>query len=431
MEKTWSSLHLVYAWIFALEGVVSTEVTHRALDQALSCYPKCRCILTDDYSSCKRWFRYRWVLTECTGKDIVQEIGWPDSDGGIREAVRYYMNNLAALAIDPTVHIPLKVLLIRTQRRTFFCFIMHHAVADGGGSISFIQKFISCYEDIFYQRKPADHQGSGYEDISLPAIRFRLNHLSPRILIPYLRYCSLFRKQPPVRLYAHELPVDSATFVACVRDLPPLRLESIRTISKQHRATINDYLLASAFRTAEQWRQASALPSGRTYITVPINLRTPEDRTMSNILSSVTVSLTPEAMGEQEALLSLIREQMTALDKNGIARTMLNLSCLLKPVPLALKRYLLKRSFPGFAPTLLLSNLGMLSPNPSHKDEQGFHYMGDARIDNIYVIPNAASWPDLLVSTYNNQIAVTMAVLSSCFSPEAAERFLDSFVESL
>jgi NRPS condensation-like uncharacterized protein len=164
---------------------------------------------------------------------------------------------------------------------------------------------------------------------------------------------------------------------------------------------------------------------------VPINLRTPEDRTMSNILSSVTISLTPEALGEIDSLLSLIREQMTALDKNGIARTMLNLSCLLKPVPLALKRYLLKRSFPGFSPTLLLSNLGVLSPNPSHKDEQGFHYMGPARIDNIYVIPNAASWPDLLVSTYNNQIAVTMAVLSSCFSPEAAERFLDSFVESL
>ena len=47
------------------------------------------------------------------------------------------------------------------------------------------------------------------------------------------------------------------------------------------------------------------------------------------------------------------------------------------------------------------------------------------------MIPNAASRPDLLVSTYNNQIAVTMAVLSSCFSPEAAERFLDSFVENL
>jgi hypothetical protein len=164
---------------------------------------------------------------------------------------------------------------------------------------------------------------------------------------------------------------------------------------------------------------------------VPINLRTPEDRTMSNTLSSVTVSLTPEAMGEKEALLPLIREQMTALDKDGIARTMLHLSSLLKPVPLALKRYLLKRSFPGYAPTLLLSNLGVLSPNPSHKDEQGFHYMGPARIANIHVIPNAASWPDLLVSTYNNQFAVTMAVLSSCFSAETAERFLDSFVENL
>jgi NRPS condensation-like uncharacterized protein len=427
----WSSLHLVYAWIFALEGEVSTEVTHKALDQALNCYPKCKCILVNDYPSCKSWFRYRWKLTECAGKDIVQEMQWPNAQCGIEEVVRYYRDNLASLAIDLSSHIPLKVLLIRTPQRTFFCFIMHHAVADGGGSISFIQKFITCYEDIFYQREPDEHQDTRLEDISLPQVKFQWSYFSPRLLRPYLSYCALFRKEPPVRLYARELPVDTATFVAGVRDLSPLRLEKIGTISKQYRATINDYLLAAAFQTAKQWNQAWPSPSGRVYITVPINLRPPGDRTMSNILSSVTLSLNHEAIGQKEAMLPLIREQMTALDKNEIARTMLNLSCLLKPLPLALKRFLLKRSFPGFAPTLLLSNLGVLSPNPSHKDEQGFHYMGPARIANIYVIPNAASWPDLLVSTYNNQIAVTMAVLSSCLSPEAAERFLDSFVENL
>jgi len=122
---------------------------------------------------------------------------------------------------------------------------------------------------------------------------------------------------------------------------------------------------------------------------------------------------------------------MNALTRNDIAQTMVNLSCLLKPIPLALRKLLLKYAIPGFSPTLLLSNLGVLSPNPSHKDEQGFHYLGPARICNIHLIPNAGTWPDLLVSTYNKQLAVTIAVVSSCFSQEEAERFLNCFVSTL
>jgi hypothetical protein len=152
---------------------------------------------------------------------------------------------------------------------------------------------------------------------------------------------------------------------------------------------------------------------------------------MSNILSSANVSLTPEAITDKAPLLQLIREEMNALTRNDIARTMVNLSCLLKPIPIPLKRFLLKHSIPGFSPTLLLSNLGVLSPNPAHTDEEGFHYLGPARICNIHVIPNAGTWPDVLVSTYNKQLALTIAVLSSCFSSAEAERFLNCLLSNL
>jgi NRPS condensation-like uncharacterized protein len=219
--------------------------------------------------------------------------------------------------------------------------------------------------------------------------------------------------------------------VAGVRDLPSHRLEAIRATAKKHQATINDYLLATTFQTAKTWSRGWAGESERIYITVPMNLRSPEDRTMSNILSSANVSLKPEVITDKAQLLQLIREEMNRLNTNDIARTMVNLSCLLKPIPIPLKRFLLKHSIPGFSPTLLLSNLGVLSPNPSHTDEEGFHYLGPARICNIHVIPNAGTWPDVLVSTYNKQLALTIAVLSSCFSSEEAERFLDCFVSNL
>ena len=430
VESVASGLHLVYAWIFSLEGEVNTEIIQRALDRVFSYYPKCKCVLVNNYPSYKRWFRYRWEYTEVTGKDVVEEVELSDPDFTIREAVDYYVRNHIPLSIDLSSHIPLKVLLIRQQKRTFLFFILHHALADGIGSISFIQKFITCYEDIFYGREHPDHQPARFEDISVPEIPFRWDYLSPRRLRPYLSYCALFRKEPPVRVYPKELPLESVEFVAGIRSIALHRLEAINTIVKQNRATINDYLLAAAFQTVKQWSRAWNSPSDRLYITVPINLRSPDDHTLSNTLSSATVSLKPERIGEKEALLPLIREQMTALNKNDIARTMVNLSCVLKPIPIPLRIHLLKRTIPDFAPTLLLSNLGVLSPNPSRADEEGFHHLGPARICNMHLIPNAGSWPDLLVSTYNKQMTVSMAVLSSCFSPEEAERFLDAFVEN-
>ncbi len=431
VEGVASGLHLVYTWIFTLEGEVSTEATQKALDETLNYYPKCKCILTNNYPSYKRWFRYRWERTKSTGRDILQEIELPDHDFNIEEAVDYYVCNHVPLSIDLSSHIPLKVLLIRQPKRAFLFFILHHAVADGVGSFSFIQKFITYYEDIFYQRETVENQPARFEDISVPEIPFRWDYLAPHRIRPYLSYNSLFRKEPPVRLYPHKFPGESGTFVAGIRTVSSQRLEAIGTIAKKNQATINDYLLATTFQTAKMWSRGWAGQSERIYVTVPMNLRSPEDCTMSNILSSANVSFRADVIGDKEKLLQLIREEMTALTKNDIAQTMANLSCFLKPIPITLRKLLLKYSIPGFSPTLLLSNLGVLSPNPSHKDEKGFHYLGPARICNIHLIPNAGTWPDLLVSTYNKQMVVTIAVLSSCFSPEEAERFLNCFVSNL
>jgi len=431
VEGIAKGLHFVYGWILTLEGEVSSDVTHRALDRAFSYYPKSTCILVNNYPSYKRWFRYCWEHTAVRGKDIVDEVTLSDPDFTIEKAVDYYVHNHVSLSIDISSHIPLKVLLIRTPQRTFFSFIMHHSLSDGMGSFCFIQKFIECYEDIFYQREPADHHSPRFEDISLPPIPFRWNYFSPRRIRPYLSYNDLFRKEPPMRLYPHTFPEDYGTFVAGVRPVPPQHLEAMGRTARKNQATINDYLLATTFQTAKTWSRAWAGQSERIYITVPMNLRAPEDCTLSNILSSANVSLRADIIGNKETLLPLIREEMNTLARNDIAQTMVSLSCLLKPVPLALRKLLLKYAIPGFSPTLLLSNLGVLSPNPSHQDEHGFHYLGPARICNIHLIPNAGTWPDLLVSTYNKQLAVTIAVVSSCFSQEETERFLNCFVSTL
>ena len=128
VESAYNSLHLVYSWILTLEGEVSTEVTRKALDRALDYYPKCRCILVNNFPSCKRWFRYRWEHTSTTGQDILQEIELSDPAVSIRDVVEYHVHKHVLLSIDLSSHIPLKILLIRTPQRTFFSFIMDFAL---------------------------------------------------------------------------------------------------------------------------------------------------------------------------------------------------------------------------------------------------------------------------------------------------------------
>ena len=162
-----------------------------------------------------------------------------------------------------------------------------------------------------------------------------------------------------------------------------------------------------------------------------MNLRPPEDRTLSNILSGVTISLKGESISTKEEMLPLIRQELTTLVKNNVAQTLLNCSSLLKPLPIPLRIRLLKNSSAGFAPSIVLSNMGVLSPNPVHKDEEGFHYLGPARICNIHGIPAVGAWPMLLLFTYNNRIVFNLSFLNSYFSSETGKRFLESFIREI
>ncbi len=431
VDKAYPSLVLSYAWILTLEGEVSLEISRKALDKTMRYYPKSRCILTNAYPSYKRWFRYCWKLTECEGNDILQEIRVTNPDFTVADAVKHYADNQVALSIDLSSHVPLKALLIRTPERIFLFFIMHHAAADGLGGFFFIQKFIQYYEDILYRREATDEPAGTFEDIPLPDIRLSWSDLSPRHFRPFLQNFFLTFKKPALNVFPGKSKGISGTFKAMVRHIPPDRLAKIRGTSKQYGSTINDYLLATMFQTIKKWCREWIKPADRIYINVPMSFRTPEDRTLSNVLSGAFISLNPESIGTSEAMLTLVRKEIIELADSNVARTIIRFSALLKPLLISARISLLKHTSLGYAPTIVLSNMGILSPNPSHQDNEGFHYLGNARIANIHGIPAAAAWPMLLLYTYNQRMIFNLAFLDSFFEPETAEKFIDSFLKAL
>lgn len=430
-DRAYANLSLNYAWIFTLEGEVSTDVCQRALDGALLVYPKARCILVNRYPSYKRWFRHCWQYTDTPVTDILEEIQLPPSHADSEEAVTYYINNHARFSIDLSYQVPLKVVLLRTPLRVFLFFIIHHAVADGLGSFFFIQKFIQCYEDIVYQRAQAPSNEPNFDGMSLPEVNFQWSNFSPRYLRPHFRYFALMRREPSLSLFPHKTAGITGDFLAAVRTLTPPQLEAIRRATNRYTATINDYLLASMFKTIKTWSQLWTDQSNRIYITVPMSLRTPEDHTLSNILSGVTVSLQPAQIGDREEMLPLIRQELNTMVNSNMPRTVINLSSLLKPLPIPLRIRITKYSTPGIAPSIVISNMGVLSPNPAHRDQDGFDYMGPARICNIHGMPPVGAWPMLFICTYNKRMIFNLSFLNSYFSPETGGRFLDAFLEEI
>lgn len=422
---------LIHGWIFTLEGEVCSRTLIAALEASFKRYPKFTCTMTRYYPSFKRWFRYCWEYREVSAGDIFREIDDRGPNHRRIDALTYYRENHHALAMDISCQIPLKVILIRQPKQSSLIFIFHHAVADGIGSFFFLQQFIRFYEEIFYQQKKSADHPPEFKAISQPDIRFRWSLFSPRRMYSYLRYTGLLRKEPAARLRPEGGEEGADTFLAVVRDIPPQQFSVLRATARKYKASINDYLLLCMFQTIKKWNLKHSDQSERFYITVPINLHNPEDRTVGNIISGFNISLKSDAIAGREETLRLIQEELATMVNNDIAATTFNLGWFLKLIPLRIKN-LFYGQLPRFAaPTFSLSNLGVFSPNPAHRDEEGFHYLGPARISSVSITPPAGQWIGMVINTYNSRITFSMTALRSYFSPQAMGKLLDSFIREL
>ena len=422
---------LTYGFTLTLEGEVNSEVVRETLDACLDLYPKLKCVLVNHYPSLKRWFRYSWEYRDIKGEDILEEIEDLDPKRICKDAISYFRHYHFSHSIDITRETPLKVMLIRQPRWVHLVFFVHHAASDGIGFIFFLQNFIKFYEEIFYHHKKEVDYSPDFKSISLPESRFRREHFSLWYHYDYLKYSALLQREPAAQLRSEGRESSTKRLPATIREITPFQLKKIRTTVKKHHTTINHYLLAAMFNTIKKWNPQWDNNLERIHINVPVNLRSPEDRTLGNIHSAFNISFRPELIDNMDNMLKLIREEQTALMECDFARTNANITWLSKPIPLKLKMLIFKHRAHSFYPTFTLSNMGIGHLNPQHKDEEGFHYMGPARICSISTIANPVTWPQVVVLTYNDRMVMSLSVSRSRFSLEAAERFLDSYIQEL
>jgi len=417
--------------ILTLEGEVPSRTIQDTLDACLDLYPKLKCILVNHYPSLKRWFRYRWKCQDITSGDIFQEIKDVNVAHDPREVVSYCQKNNYLSNLDITSHSPSKVLLVRNTDSTMLIFMSHHAALDGLGGFLFLRNFIRIYEDIFYHKNKERKYIPDFEAISQPEIKFRLDRSSLSSFYNFLKHSSLMLRETPVQLHPQDGEGPEGKLLAVAQEVDPDQFKQIRKHAKEHHVSLNDYLLAAMFQTIKNWNQQWNEKPGRIYINMPVSLRSPSDPITGNFISGFNISFRPELIGEKGELLKLINKKRFSLMKSNVATGALNMLVPFKLLPLKLKEYLSTHSSPTLHPTLTFSNLGIAILNASHRDEEGFHCMGPARICRTIPINFLAPWPQVDALIYHNRIVITLSVFRSRFSPEAAEKFLNSFIREL
>lgn len=432
MEKPHNT-SLTQGWTFTLEGEVDSGAIREALDACLALYPKLKCTMTREYPSLKRAFRYCWAYREdVTSTEIFREIEDLNPDQAGRDILSCYTDCHASHYIDITRQPPIKVLLMRQAGgRSNLFFFVHHAGVDGIGFLIFFQSFIRFYEDCVYGRKKESGGIPDFEGISKPHIPFQWKHFMPQRI--YLRSKYGILKDTARVAWQNGGNEESSMqrLLAIARELSPEQFKALRASAKAQQVTINDYLLTSMFQTVKKWNGQHHEPPGRIYLDIPVNLRSPDDHTIGNIMGGFRIFLHPAAIGTREETLQKVKEKRSLMMEHDIAKITAEVAWTLRPMPLWFKSLLYRRFPEIYCPTLTMSNIGICNPNSSHQDADGFQYLGAARIRSICFIGYAAPWPQLIALTYNNRMTISLSVFRSRFSPEAAGQFLDSFIAEI
>lgn len=431
MEKPHNT-SLTQGWAFTLEGEVDSGAIREALDACLVLYPKLKCTMTGEYPSLKRAFRYCWAYrADINSTSLFREIEDLNPDQAGRDMLSFYTDFHASHYIDITREHPIKVLLFRQAEQAHLIFFVHHAAVDGIGFLIFLRSFIGFYEDFICGRKNQFGGTPDFEGISKPDMPFAWKHFLPRRIHLRLKYGVLKDTARVACQNGRNGEGSVQKLLAIARELSPEKFNALRDSAKAQQVTINDYLLASMFQTVKKWNEQHQEPPGRIYLDVPVNLRSPADHTIGNIMGGFRLFLHPAEIGTREETLQKVKEKRSFMMEHDVAQITAEAAWALRPMPLWFKS-LLYRHFPQiYCPTLTMSNIGICNPNPSHKDAEGFQYLGAARISGICFIGYAAPWPQLIALTYNNRMTISLSLFRSRFSLDEAEQFLDSFIAEI
>ncbi|EFM12563.1 conserved hypothetical protein [Paenibacillus curdlanolyticus YK9] len=317
------------------------------------------------------------------------------------------------------------VLVIRTEQHDTLCVVLDHAYCDASGVKEYLQLVSRIYGELC--------KDSGY----VPEVNASGTRDASDVFraLGYPNAASAVRGQAPASKPTWAFPYvrESANEQLRVgmRRLSQAEFKQLRSYGKEHRATVNDLLLAVFYRAMFAFVAPKAYEPME--VTTAVNLRRylPNEQAASicNLSGIETVKLARMA---GEPFVATLRRAVQGMNQikqgtpgiqNAAAMEMLR-NMDYKDVNMFL-RGARQRLVAGGMATPLFSNFGLVADHP--------FTFGDRAVADAYFISSAAYPPGLIFgfSSYNQVLTLTISFYEPAIRKEDVEAFLDLCMQEL
>ncbi len=345
--------------------------------------------------------------------------------------------------IDPGREIGLRIHVQRRDGRTAILLQLHHACTDGLGAAQLAEELLSAYHaqlapgDTSALLPPLDTRRLRERGkFGLNAVRYALR--APKELAGGLGAIEYFvhRPMPLASSRDDAYPADRPTpfLPSCTHTFTPEETTQLRNAARQMGGTTNDLLLRDAFLVLYDWN-ARLDPAGKNRvirISVPINMRGPEDHAMpaADVVSMVFLDRRPGKFRSPKGLLWSIRLEMNLVKRWRLGLTMIHSLRLFGKFRGGLQRLLPEHRCLA---TSVVSNLGEPVRDSSLPRSDGQLVAGDLLLERIEFLPpiRPMTRASFGVVCYAGRLTLSLNYDARHLRADEGRLLLDRFVEQL
>jgi NRPS condensation-like uncharacterized protein len=394
-------------------GQLNAEKMRASVQAALDMHPLARARKLPPKPRDKQ---LHWEITPTPGSDpfLVVEAG---DAAGVSRARNQLLSFQVPLHESP----PLRVWLVRCDSGDHLILNVHHAAADGIGTLRFLRSILRAYND----------QEDATADVDPLEARDLDQLYSPSKLAKQTRRFTSFVSSMKAQMIEHTAVTPSdgldSTGYGCFH--LTLEAEEVASLNpkKYIGGTFNDLLVAAMHRTVGIWNDRQGDGSEVLKVTSPVNLRPKEwwFEVFGNFAMAFATHTKPRDRENPESLMTKITDQSRVAKEKGFAEAMLVGLSMNAKLPIWAKSLMFRNPGEKAPIGITLTNAGRISEELSFGD--------DSDAVEVWMSPPAAM-PDGLglgITSYNGKIHLAFRHCYELLSDDAVTEFADLYRETL
>lgn len=331
--------------------------------------------------------------------------------------------------------------VVQGEDRWDFYINQSHAVCDGAGFYRVLHDVLIRYDEL--SRNQTGTQSSS----NLAPSRFRSNYglsfwkvlkLIPAQIVGLIISATLLRRSVatlnPASTVNTETPLPAGSPHIVSKYLNRSEYFKFRKTARESKYSVNDLCLAFFHSAIGRWREKMAIPSGDEWIriSVPINLRTKADKSLSacNAISIVSIDRKANGLHKRNRLIRRAKEDMQYVKKGQLALIYLVLLWIRRRLPGGIRKM---SNETRCRTTTMLTNVGSLFTHSPLRNKEGKLETKGAVMERI---TSAApyrphSHATLLLSVYAGEFEMTLHYDPRAIDEAQAQSLLDCFEEEI